>query len=322
MKLRSLFPEAIKSRLRPLMVLAARRRDAQTAADLSSLLQESYWREELQALDHACRVSAAEAALRPLIEALPLELFLLLVFTRQTAWPNIARWFPSLPSAELQERFTGRSNQAHLNTVNWFVAAVAERYERQGGRINDATVLDVGCGWGRFMRAFWRYVPADRLHGMDVNGEILKSCDEHRVPGRRYLGPGFSAPEIPSSFSLIYAYSVFTHLEEQTHLELLAQLRNVITDNGLLVLTIRADSYWNRLMIARPAQADRWRKLKNDHRQHGYAFGAHGGRPTFGETSIDPGYIDKFWSGWRVEGFGYVPAEPYQIVVWLRPASS
>ena len=174
MKLRPLFAEAIKSRLRPLMVVAARWREAQTGEDLSSLLQESYWREELQALDHACRVSAAEAVLRPLIEALPLELFLLLVFTQQTAWPNIARCFPSLPSAELQERFTGRSNQAHLNTVNWFVAAVVERYERRGGRIDDATVLDVGCGWGRFMLALCPGGPAP-WHGCEWrDSEVMR----------------------------------------------------------------------------------------------------------------------------------------------------
>jgi hypothetical protein len=316
---RSLVPEAVKRRLRLLLTQAATRSDAQARAEICRLLQESYWRKELLALDEACRAAVDEAALRPLIEALPLELFLLLVFTRQTAWPNIARCFPSLPPADLQKRFTSRSDQGHLNTVSWFVASLVERYERQGGRIKDATVLDVGCGWGRFMRAFWRYVPADRLHGMDVDSEILKSCDEHRVPGRRYLGPGLAVPGMPSSFSLIYAYSVFTHLDQKTHLDLLARLRDVVTDDGLVILTIRSASYWDRLMIDRSAQTDLWCKLKNDHRRNGYAFAPHPGHPTFGETSIDPAYIERSWKGWRVEEFGFVPDEAHQIIAWLRP---
>jgi len=316
---RALVPERIKRRLRHLLIEGSGPSGA--AAEISWLLQESYWKKELHALDQACRVTVEDAALRPLIEALPLELFLLLTFTRQSVWPNIALRFPTLPPAQLQERFTSRSDRAHLQTVNWFVAAIVGRYEAQCGPIKNATVLDVGCGWGRFMRAFWRYVPEGQLHGMDVDSEILRSCDEHRVPGQRFLSPALSAPEMRRRFSLIYAYSVFTHLDQKTQLDLLAQLRQAVTDDGLMVLTVRPESYWDRLMVDRPRQADLWRRLKEDHRHHGYAFAPHGGRPTFGETSIDRRYIEKFWTGWQLEGFGYVPDEPYQMVVWLRPAS-
>lgn len=316
---KSRMPVALRHRLRRLLVRTLDTHNLRASTDFSWLLKESYWRAELEALDHACERSADEAAWRPLIEKLPLEIFLLLLFTGQTEWPNIARRFPSLPSSGLQEQYTSKFNQGHLATLTWFVPAVVQRYEAGGRRIGAATALDVGCGWGRFMRAFWRYLPGSQLYGMDISPDILESCADCKVPGQRFLADGLAAPEMRRRFSLIYSYSVFTHLAEATHLELLARLRQVVTDDGLVALTIRPRAFWDLLQVQWAGQAATWARLGKMHDTSGYGFTGHAGRPTYGEASIDRSYIERSWKNWHAEGFSFVPDEPYQIVVWLRP---
>jgi hypothetical protein len=312
-------PPALRNPLRRFLVRVMETSNLRAGNDFSWLLRESYWRADLQALDEACARGSDEAAWRPLIERLPLEIFLLLLFTRQTEWPNIARRFPSLPAAGLQETYTSKVNQGHLATLAWFVPAVVQRYQAGGRRIEEATALDIGCGWGRFLRAFWRYIPGSQLYGMDISPDILKSCDECGVPGRRLLPGGLATPEMRRRFSLIYAYSVFTHLAEATHLELLARLREVVTDDGLVALTIRPRAFWDLLQVQWPQRAATWAELDKTHQSSGYGFTGHAGPTTYGEASIDRSYIERSWKDWQVEGFGFVPGEAYQIVVWLRP---
>jgi hypothetical protein len=71
--------------------------------------------------------------------------------------------------------------------------------------------------------------------------------------------------------------------------------------------------------VAAPSTVDACNDLRRCHgpdRRDGHAFAPHAGRPTFGGASIDRRYIETSWRSWRLEGFGYVPDERHQIVVW------
>src|SRR5262249_40152826 len=57
------------------------------------------------------------------------------------------------------------------------------------------------------------------------------------------LEPYPPTPFPSESFDLIYLYSVFSHLPEQMHLELLEEFRRLLVPGGLLIATTRARDF-------------------------------------------------------------------------------
>ncbi|HTC95998.1 MAG TPA: class I SAM-dependent methyltransferase [Terriglobales bacterium] len=99
-------------------------------------------------------------------------------------------------------------------------------------------VLDFGCGCGRVLRYFHDHPPSCRLHGTDIDPAAIAWC-------RRNLGfAGFTKndllPPLPfpdASFDLLYAFSVFTHLDESYQLRWLQELKRVVKPGGTLMIS-------------------------------------------------------------------------------------
>lgn len=94
------------------------------------------------------------------------------------------------------------------------------------------TVLDFGCGCGRTSRHWGR-----PIHGTDIRPELVAWCQEH-LPGVYTVND----PEPPtrysdSSFDVVYAVSVFTHITVDRQREWLAEFARIIRPGGLLLLT-------------------------------------------------------------------------------------
>lgn len=122
----------------------------------------------------------------------------------------------------------GRSSAAALH------AAAADR----GFDLDDPAVkvLDFGCGCGRTSRHWQR-----PIHGTDIRPELVAWCDEH-LPGVYTVND----PEPPtlypdSSFDVVYAVSVFTHLTTERQRRWLAEFARIIRPEGLLLLTTHGD---------------------------------------------------------------------------------
>src|SRR5262245_11412587 len=81
--------------------------------------------------------------------------------------------FPRFPPEVVQSQFVGSSNEGALREASKFYSFVKSHAHALGAPISDNSVLlDFGCGWGRFLRFFWKDVPADRLIGVDVDPVI------------------------------------------------------------------------------------------------------------------------------------------------------
>ena len=112
------------------------------------------------------------------------------------------------------------------------------------------SVLDFGCGCGRIARQLIQQDPAPRAYlGIDVHRGMIQWCRENlapRAPGFRFehhdaynrgLNPDgkredVSFPAAAGSFSLVNAWSVFTHLLESQISHYLSEVARVLQPEG------------------------------------------------------------------------------------------
>jgi SAM-dependent methyltransferase len=104
-------------------------------------------------------------------------------------------------------------------------------------------VLDFGCGCGRTLRCFKEHPPCQHLCGTDIDAAAINWCRK-RLSGLaewniNSLCPPTSYPN--STFDLIYAISVFTHLDQDAQFAWLAELNRIAKPGAWLILTTHGE---------------------------------------------------------------------------------
>jgi SAM-dependent methyltransferase len=99
-------------------------------------------------------------------------------------------------------------------------------------------ILDFGCGAGRTLRHFAGEAATAEFWGCDIDEESVRWMEEHMSPPFHVFVNGEEPPlEQPdSSFDLIFAISVFTHLTSSWG-RWLVELHRVLKPDGLLLVT-------------------------------------------------------------------------------------
>lgn len=125
---------------------------------------------------------------------------------------------------------------------------IRETLERNGtplSRVKD--VLDFGCGCGRVLR-HWQGYPDKQIYGCDMNDELVKEaqrCVPFAIVSKNPLAGRIAFAD--RSFDLIYAFSVFTHLDIEAQGAWLAELRRISRPGGILLLSLHGEAYRERL---------------------------------------------------------------------------
>jgi SAM-dependent methyltransferase len=121
--------------------------------------------------------------------------------------------------------------------------AIRSVLERSGISIDAMdTILDFGCGSGRVIR-YWRDLPAT-VYGCDYNPDLLRWCERHLRFARFQVNESLPPLKYQSNFfDLIYALSVFTHLDEPAQLAWIHELRRVAKPGGHVIITIHGRAY-------------------------------------------------------------------------------
>jgi ubiquinone/menaquinone biosynthesis C-methylase UbiE len=165
--------------------------------------------------------------------------------------------FPRFPSPQQQANFVGSAYQNALQEAYSFYSLFRGYAAALGSPIaRDTRLLDFGCGWGRFLRFFWKDVAVANLHGCDVNSAILEICRQTAVPGElSKIAPGGSLPYADGSFDAVMAYSVFTHLPEQEHRIWMEEFKRVVRPGGVVAMTLEPRRFLD-FIESIPAQAD------------------------------------------------------------------
>lgn len=294
-----------------------------------SWLQEFHGR-RLTELDAACARGAVADPYR-LFRELDDDLWAMLLTQQYDLYPHVRELLPDMPDVRLQELWNGASGLPLAVQSKDFYAKLRATYRRHGScALEEAYVLDFGCGWGRVTRYLARDVRLDRLFGCDPVEHVLAVCRSGGVPGS-FAKSEFLLDKLPfdDHFDLIYAFSVFTHLSEAAHERALMALYESLRPGGLLVMTIRPSAY---------LLSDRMRPLRSGPTAEepvtlngpSYHFVPHRTNPwqaqprsgeeiVYGETVVTIDYIRERWgSRFELLEAGFLLTDPYQVVLTLR----
>ena len=113
-----------------------------------------------------------------------------------------------------------------------------------------ANVLDFGCGCARTLCWVADQFPEKNYYGTDVDAEMIAWCRKNVHFAKFSLNnPLPPSPYRSRMFDLIYAISVFTHLDEPTQLRWLAEFRRLLRPEGMLFLTVHGEAVWSNLPV-------------------------------------------------------------------------
>jgi SAM-dependent methyltransferase len=108
------------------------------------------------------------------------------------------------------------------------------------------SLLDWGCGCGRVLR-HWSRLDDTRVFGCDINPKMVEWCREHLAFAE--VAVNELSPPLPyadSSFELVYAFSVMTHLSEELQQEWVAECRRVLRPGGLFLFSTLGEYFVSR----------------------------------------------------------------------------
>jgi ubiquinone/menaquinone biosynthesis C-methylase UbiE len=132
---------------------------------------------------------------------------------------------------QIYERFF-KSGLRDANVVREVIARTGHAMEEFG------SILDHGCGCGRVIR-HWKQLEGPSLAGSDYNPYLIEWCQAN-LPFATFKANSLEArlDYEDEAFDLVYAISVFTHLDRELQAPWIAELRRVMQPGGLLLMTI------------------------------------------------------------------------------------
>jgi SAM-dependent methyltransferase len=137
------------------------------------------------------------------------------------------------------------------DSIQAAVAAAGAPAEEMGA------ILDFGCGCGRVAR-HWTAVEGPEIYGCDYNPDLVAWCEQN-LPNvraaRNELAP--PTPYASGGFDLIYALSVFSHLDEELQRAWLAEFRRLLVPGGILILSVLGEQMRHRLDRGEQERFDR-----------------------------------------------------------------
>jgi SAM-dependent methyltransferase len=107
-------------------------------------------------------------------------------------------------------------------------------------------LLDWGCGCGRVLR-HWSSVESTRVFGCDINPKMVDWCNENLPFARATVNE--LEPPLPygdSTFDLVYAFSVMTHLSEDLQHAWVGECARVLKPGGYLLFSTLGEYFVSR----------------------------------------------------------------------------
>ena len=253
---------------------------------------------------------------------------------------EIGRWFPPIPPEELRATACGGPTPlSFLTTSVADLETVVELFDVFGAKPWDEveSVLDFGCGCGRFLRWMPTALPGARAVGVDVRAASVEWCRAN-LAGEFLVG----ATEPPlaletDSMDLVVALSVFSHLDRGSARAWMAELARVCRPDGRILATThgafalavacRSAAHQHGLEMTEDDARRMLRELDREtflfHRSSAEAVAtADGVEEGYGQAFLTPRFVAESWSD-LVEPVGCVPVglNLFQDVHVLRPRS-
>jgi ubiquinone/menaquinone biosynthesis C-methylase UbiE len=134
----------------------------------------------------------------------------------------------------------GENNKQYLSGKRQIVKMIEILDESSFNLEEPNKILDFGCGAGRMIRWLYPYTKNSQIWGTDIGSDMI-------VWAKKYLNPPFNfltnttTPALPFEskyFNLIYAGSVFTHIDDLVEAWFL-ELNRILEPEGRIFITIQ-----------------------------------------------------------------------------------
>jgi SAM-dependent methyltransferase len=149
--------------------------------------------------------------------------------------------FAQLPPAHLRYRVY---RCAHVRVFLEIGKKSSEDMESALGKIDKDLgsfrhILDFGCGCGGTLIWFAKRRQSCNFYGTDTDADAISWCRDNLKFGSFSVNNPLPPLEYPSEmFDLIYAISVFTHLNEDYQFHWLSELKRIAKPKGILISTV------------------------------------------------------------------------------------
>ena len=134
----------------------------------------------------------------------------------------------------------GATDTEHLESGRRDVASMRQILEQAGSPIEGMKrILEIGCASGRIIRHLENLATSREIWGVDFAAAAVMWCEENLSPPLHFATTTV-VPHLPFKdeyFDLVYAGSVFTHIDELTNAWFL-ELRRILKPGGKLWFTI------------------------------------------------------------------------------------
>lgn len=281
-------------------------------------IREPLWVEAVDRLDR--ELSEDLSNIGELCREIPLRVVGQILLDPQASLHRAGAFLPTMPSEDVQWQWTGNSGVPLLEQSVEFIKTVVEAAALRGISPRDSRVLDFGIGWGRLARLWLKYGGPDRLDGCDAWEESLEKSRECGLRNRLVRSDTLlhELPFEESSYDIIWAFSVFTHLGPQAMGDALAGLRRMLGRQGTLVFTVRPHSYWDlpepRKLLEMTADD---RLFRSDDVTY---FRQRPEDPHYGDISVSASFLREACrnAGLQVVSMGWSTVDLYQITIIAR----
>ena len=247
---------------------------------------------------------------------------------------------PSFPPDEIQQNFVGSSGESALKEAFKFYSEVKHYAVKLGRALTpESRILDFGCGWGRYIRFFLKDVVPENIYGIDVDNEMVDVCHQTvRYGTYSTVKPQPPAGFSDSTFDIIYAYSVFSHLSESVQIKWVEEFSKILKPGGIFVATTHSRNFieFCRSLKGQTHTFGWHNALANsftdtaaalaDYDSGKFLFSPTGGGSVrdasfYGEAIISPAYVNREWTKYlNFHDFVDDPQRCNQAIIFMQKA--